>query len=470
MQTTQLTPTVVVTIEQAIEKWTNHLTARRQSKEEITRKARDVRRLAELMDAQRPSDITPAKINDALDTMVVSSKTIINRVDRLRAFCDYCIEHGWLTTNPAETVRKPKHIAGEGVRALTSDEVKRLLVACDECRDGRNKRSRAPFYIIAAMTGLRRLECQKLRWKHVNLRAEKPYLALDGEVTKNSKACDLPIMGPAIGAFASIMPPHPDPEAPVFETIPAHHTFNKDLKRAGIPKHDERGRPAAIHSLRKHLATALIEGGADIYTTKTMMRHSTIATTEQSYIDSRVSRVSEAASSALSGGGPNRKSGFFSESELERLTHGVRSTDTEPGGPIAGDQSSGVENGAGGNRTPVPKRPERRIYACSQRFNLNPPPATDSLLRVQSPVINLAASPPGTPRVGQPAVIEPRHSRRLAGFRLPVYQAAMRYCSSADIIVAWFLRGHHAPRRATPNLKLARSKPHRPQSVKQVAT
>ena len=127
------------------------------------------------------------------------------------------------------------------------------------------------------------------------------------------------------------------------------------------------------------------------------------------------------------------------------------------------------KNGAGGNRTPVPKRPERRIYACSQRFNLNPPPATDSLLRVQSPVINLAASPPGTPGVGQPAVIEPRHSRRLAGFRLPVYQAAMRYCSSADIIVAWFLRGHHAPRRATPNLKLVRSKPHRPQFIKQAA-
>lgn len=114
---------------------------------------------------------------------------------------------------------------------------------------------------------------------------------------------------------------------------------------------------------------------------------------------------------------------------------------------------SGLGNGAGGNRTPVPKRPTRRFYACSRWFDLNLRTAIDSLPPVQSPVIYLAASPPGTPGVGQPAVIDPSRSRHPARVRLPGYQAAMRYCSSADICVAWFLRGHHAPRRATPNLK-----------------
>lgn len=50
------------------------------------------------------------------------------------------------------------------------------------------------------------------------------------------------------------------------------------------------------------------------------------------------------------------------------------------------EMSMAKKNGAGGNRTPVPKRPERRLYACSRWFDLNPQPTIDSLRWVQLPV------------------------------------------------------------------------------------
>lgn len=311
------TTTHGTSIEEAVERWCATLAARNYSTEEQRKRPADVRQFAQLADWVTLGDITRTSIEDAVEAMLtppaaVKPKTATERLGRLRAFLTYCVDRGWMTRNPAQDIRPPKVVRGDGSRALTVDEVQRLIAAVNEhARTHPHTINRAPYYIIASVTGLRVSEMQRLRWRHVVLDAERPYLALDGDVTKNGKAVDLPILGPAIGAFAAIRPPGVGPDVPVFDVIPKRKTFDKDLERAGIPKRDERGRSASLHSLRKHLATALIEGGADIYTTKTMMRHSSIAVTEQSYVDVKVGKVAQSATTALSGGSDGKSEESF---------------------------------------------------------------------------------------------------------------------------------------------------------------
>lgn len=110
------------------------------------------------------------------------------------------------------------------------------------------------------------------------------------------------------------------------------------------------------------------------------------------------------------------------------------------------------ENGAGGNRTPVPRRPERRFYACSRWFDLNPRPAIDSLRWVQFPV-KFSPLHPRERRESasllslNPALAGVGRGSGCLNLRLPVRTACWQL-----LCVRGVLRGLHAPRRATPNL------------------
>lgn len=283
------------TIDEAVGQWIAVCAADGQAPTETSRKALAIKRFAERAGWQTVKDITTESANASKASMIgLKSKTIANQVCQLKRFSAFCVDQGWLRSDPCLAVKAPKVLKGEGVRALSSDEIERLLVVA--------KPYRRPFYVIAGWTGLRHVECRRLCWKHVHLRAEDPYLELPPDITKSRKLSVIPIPAQAIGAFASLMPPCPKPDEPVFEVVPTLKAFNADLERAGIPKHDERGRSAGIHSLRKHLATALARAGADVYTAQAMLRHADIKTTRDSYMDDRLLGLANKITSALSGG------------------------------------------------------------------------------------------------------------------------------------------------------------------------
>ncbi len=82
-------------------------------------------------------------------------------------------------------------------------------------------------------------------------------------------------------------------DGPIF-TIPAGlvRIFDRDLKLAGIPKRDERGRTLDVHALRTTFGTLLSKGGVPLRTAQAAMRHSDRSLTANVYTDPRLLDVS----------------------------------------------------------------------------------------------------------------------------------------------------------------------------------
>ncbi len=67
------------------------------------------------------------------------------------------------------------------------------------------------------------------------------------------------------------------PDIPVFN-VPSGliRILDRDIKAAGIPKRDERGRTVDVHALRHSFGTLLSKAGVAPRTAQAAMRHSTI--------------------------------------------------------------------------------------------------------------------------------------------------------------------------------------------------
>ena len=78
-------------------------------------------------------------------------------------------------------------------------------------------------------------------------------------------------------------------DTPVFR-VPAGlvRILNRDLKLAGIPKRDERGRTVDVHATRYSFGTLLSKGGVPPRTAQAAMRHSTIDLTMNTYTDPKL--------------------------------------------------------------------------------------------------------------------------------------------------------------------------------------
>ena len=64
--------------------------------------------------------------------------------------------------------------------------------------------------------------------------------------------------------------------------------FDRDLKLAGIPKRDERGRTLDVHALRTTFGTLLSKGGVPLRTAQAAMRHSDPSLTANVYTDPKL--------------------------------------------------------------------------------------------------------------------------------------------------------------------------------------
>ena len=64
--------------------------------------------------------------------------------------------------------------------------------------------------------------------------------------------------------------------------------LDRDLKAAGIPKWDERGRTVDVHAMRTSFGTLLSKGGVAPRTAQAAMRHSTINLTMNTYTDPKL--------------------------------------------------------------------------------------------------------------------------------------------------------------------------------------
>jgi len=141
-------------------------------------------------------------------------------------------------------------------------------------------RERALTYKVLVLTGLRLNELRSLTVGHLELEGRAAFAVLDAADEKASRGADIPLRADlvadlrawlgerldavwaAAGATELPLPPRLPHDAPLFN-VPADlvRAFDRDLRVAGIPKRDDRGRVLDIHALRHTFGTHLSRGG-----------------------------------------------------------------------------------------------------------------------------------------------------------------------------------------------------------------
>ena len=153
-------------------------------------------------------------------------------------------------------------------RALTEDEVKRLIEACPAKACNGNLK---PMVITAIYTGLRKSDIFNLEWRSVDL--EKGLIRLVEAKTGKTRNIvlnrdmiillqSLPVKGKYI---------FPNRNGKPFRDV--KKSFLKALKKAGISQSEDRRQKIVFHTLRHTCVSLLTERGADTTMVKNYVAH-----------------------------------------------------------------------------------------------------------------------------------------------------------------------------------------------------
>jgi integrase len=268
------------------------------------------------------ADLTPDKIDAYLLARIKSGLAARTVHQHRSAATDFA---KWLHTtkrtpvNVLSTVIKaPKFRAVRPTRALSADELTRLLAAAAvrplntarTNKGGRNARkapgrthaadlhpetvarleregaTRQLLYKVATLTGYRRRELRLLQVHHLHLDSTPP--TIRQEDTKGGEKAIIPIPN----ALAAELRQHVAdlaPDARVFSVGPdVSKVFARDRAAAGIARKDAAGRYVVFHSLRKSAATLLIMMGVPMKEAQSFLRHSNIQLTVDTYTDAGI--------------------------------------------------------------------------------------------------------------------------------------------------------------------------------------
>ncbi len=171
-------------------------------------------------------------------------------------------------------------------------------------------RERALIYKTLVLTGLRVGELRSLTTADAFLDHIPPFVRLAPASEKARRGADVPLrpdLAKEIKAWVAERSERGQRESrgtsPEDAATPAHlfampstllHALHRDLKVAGIPKRDERGRTVDLHALRHTFGTHLSRGGVFPRTAQAAMRHSTIDLTMGLYVDPKLLEVAGA--------------------------------------------------------------------------------------------------------------------------------------------------------------------------------
>jgi integrase len=254
---------------------------------------------------------------------------------RLIAFANWCVANGRLVTNSFRGVARASEAeTRRRRRAMTEDELVRLLDVARRrpllealtVRRGKRKgeefanvrpevrqrleavgRERALIYKTLVLTGLRKNELATLGVAQLRLDGPVPHVELDAADEKNREGNGVVIRADLAedlrlwlaDKLAALQVDACRHGGPIPATLPAEtplfyvpdrliKIFNRDLKAAGIPKRDERGRTLDVHALRTTFGTLLSRGGVPLRTAQAAMRHADPSLTANVYTDPKL--------------------------------------------------------------------------------------------------------------------------------------------------------------------------------------
>jgi integrase len=254
---------------------------------------------------------------------------------RLLAFANWCVVNGRLTANPfrgiaraneAETRRRRRAMTEEELMRLLDVAHRRPLLEALTVRKGKRKgehyanvrtevrerleavgRERALIYKTLVLTGLRKNELASLTAAQLRLEGPMPHVELEAADEKNREGNGVVIRADLAedlklwlaDKLAALQAEARRRGEPIPARLPAEmplfyvsdkliKIFNRDLKAAGIPKRDERGRTLDVHALRTTFGTLLSKGGVPLRTAQAAMRHADPSLTANVYTDPKL--------------------------------------------------------------------------------------------------------------------------------------------------------------------------------------
>lgn len=227
------------------------------------------------------AQITPEVIGDERDRLAKgedratpkprTAATQVRYLSALSAVLAYTIgELGWMESNPAIKVSKPKEPRGR-VRILSDAERKELLAKCKESKNA----ALYDFVMLALSTGARRGELHNLEWRHVDL--DRRVITLDK--TKNGDRRVIPLRGEAERIMAA---------RSKIRRIDSPYVFPAPFRRGTAPKPVdfqsawdwavERAKLTdfKFHDLRHTAASTLAMNGATLAELAEVLGHKTL--------------------------------------------------------------------------------------------------------------------------------------------------------------------------------------------------
>lgn len=180
----------------------------------------------------------------------------------------------------------------------------------------RRGRERVLIYKTLVLTGLRKGELASLTAGQLDLDADVPYLTLNAADEKNRQGNSIPLRSDLAAELRDwladrlrqerteslrtgrAVPNDLPASMPLFDVPTALvRILDHDLRTAGIPKRDERGRSVDVHALRHTFGTLLSRAGVSPRTAQAAMRHSSIDLTMNVYTDPKLLDVHGAVES-----------------------------------------------------------------------------------------------------------------------------------------------------------------------------
>jgi integrase len=232
-----------------------------------------------------------------------SPNTLNQYLAALHGFVAWCRERDYLREDPLQHLTWLPTTPRVRRRAMTIEEIQRLLEAC--------RPERYLIYQTALMTGLRANELRQLSLEHLDV--ERCALRLEADWTKNRQPEFQPLPRALVGAlYASARSGDPQrcyarsyarpagrlrvsyPAVPLlFVPLHTETMLYDDLRRAGIPQRTPAGK-LDFHALRVAYINLVLDHGATPPEAQQLARHRTVALTispEHGYARTREPRL-----------------------------------------------------------------------------------------------------------------------------------------------------------------------------------
>lgn len=252
---------------------------------------RHLRRAVAELNASRLADLSRAKVEAWLRRLLAiqqraDAPPVLAAIrtrnayrDDLATFVEWCRVAGRCATNPLADLPKPsaKSDRKRPRRALTRPEFARLCAAATP--------ERAELYRVLLLTGLRVNELRTLTVGRLDLDATPPVIGLDAKIDKSRRGDEVVVAAELV----PILRRHAAGKRQGDRLLVVPGSFlarlNGDLRRAGIPKVDGRGRTVDLHGMRRTLATWLAADGVAPKIAQRILRHRDLRMTLDVYTD-----------------------------------------------------------------------------------------------------------------------------------------------------------------------------------------